>query len=137
MALEPVDMRGSFDALAGHVRRLQEDPLDGHLYLFVNKRPTRVTLCVASSDFGEFQNGRSLVVEVLGSPLYNSLYACEDHLVVKGALGDLPWCEWSHLLSWQDSLVDELLDGAHANAQPHGCFVPCDHRRAHVARIPW
>jgi transposase len=38
VALEPVDMRGSFDALAGHVRRLLADPLDGHLYLFVNKR---------------------------------------------------------------------------------------------------
>ena len=35
---EPVDMRGSFDALAGHVRRLRADPLDGHLYLFVNRR---------------------------------------------------------------------------------------------------
>lgn len=38
IGLEPVDMRGSFDALAGHVRRLGEDPLDGHLYLFVNRR---------------------------------------------------------------------------------------------------
>lgn len=38
VALDPVDMRGSFDALAGHVRRLRSDPLDGHLYLFVSKR---------------------------------------------------------------------------------------------------
>ena len=38
VALDPVDMRGSFDALAGHVRRLHADPLDGHLYLFVNRR---------------------------------------------------------------------------------------------------
>lgn len=38
VALDPVDMRGSFDALAGHVRRLNGDPLDGHLYLFVNRR---------------------------------------------------------------------------------------------------
>lgn len=38
VALDPVDMRGSFDALAGHVRRLQHDPLDGALYLFVNRR---------------------------------------------------------------------------------------------------
>ena len=38
VGLEPVDMRGSFDALAGQVRRLGEDPLDGHLYLFVNRR---------------------------------------------------------------------------------------------------
>jgi transposase len=38
VGLDPVDMRGSFDALAGHVRRLHRDPLDGHLYLFVNRR---------------------------------------------------------------------------------------------------
>lgn len=33
-------MRGSFNALAGHVRRLHADPLDGHIYLFVNRRKT-------------------------------------------------------------------------------------------------
>jgi len=38
VALEPVDMRGSFEALAGHVRRLGADPTDGHLYFFVNRR---------------------------------------------------------------------------------------------------
>jgi transposase len=38
VALEPLDMRGSFDALAGAVRRLGLDPVDGHLYLFLNKR---------------------------------------------------------------------------------------------------
>lgn len=37
VAVEPVDMRGSFDALAGHVRRLHGDPLDGHLYLFISR----------------------------------------------------------------------------------------------------
>ncbi len=37
VAREPVDMRGSFDALAGAVRRLNLDPVDGHLYLFLNK----------------------------------------------------------------------------------------------------
>jgi transposase len=31
-------MRGSFDSLAGAVRRLGLDPVDGHLYLFMNKR---------------------------------------------------------------------------------------------------
>ncbi len=31
-------MRGSFDALAGAVRRLALDPLDGHLYVFINRR---------------------------------------------------------------------------------------------------
>jgi len=38
VAVEPVDMRGSFDALAGAVRRLGLDPVDGHVYLFLNKR---------------------------------------------------------------------------------------------------
>ncbi len=42
VALEPVNMRGSFDALAGHVRRLPADPLDGHIYLFVNRRRTLI-----------------------------------------------------------------------------------------------
>ena len=38
VAIDPVDMRGSFDALAGAVRRLGLEPLDGHLYLFLNRR---------------------------------------------------------------------------------------------------
>jgi transposase len=38
VAIEPLDMRGSFDSLAGAVRRLGLDPVDGHLYLFLNKR---------------------------------------------------------------------------------------------------
>lgn len=38
VGVEPVDMRGSFDALAGAVRRLGLDPTDGHLYLFFNRR---------------------------------------------------------------------------------------------------
>ena len=31
-------MRGSFDALAGAVRRLSLDPVDGHVYLCMNRR---------------------------------------------------------------------------------------------------
>ena len=38
VVVEPVDMRGSFDTLAGAVRRLGLDPVDGHLYLFLNRR---------------------------------------------------------------------------------------------------
>jgi transposase len=40
IGVEPVDMRGSFDALAGQVRRLALDPQDGHLYVFTNARRT-------------------------------------------------------------------------------------------------
>ena len=44
LALETFDMRGSFDALAGRVRGLSLDPLDGHLYMFLNQRRTMVKL---------------------------------------------------------------------------------------------
>lgn len=39
-AIDPIDMRGSFDAIAGRVRGLRLDPQDGHLYVFVNRRRT-------------------------------------------------------------------------------------------------
>lgn len=38
VGLEPVDMRGSFNSLAGAARRLGLEPLDGHFYLFFNRR---------------------------------------------------------------------------------------------------
>jgi len=38
LAVEPVDMRGSFDALAGRVRALGLEPADGHLYFFLSRR---------------------------------------------------------------------------------------------------
>ena len=38
LAVEPIDMRGSFDALAGRVRALGLDPQDGHVYVFLNRR---------------------------------------------------------------------------------------------------
>jgi transposase len=38
VAAAPIDMRGSFDSLAGAVRTLGLDPVSGHLYLFLNKR---------------------------------------------------------------------------------------------------
>lgn len=44
LAVAPVDMRGSFDALAGQVRRLALDPQDGHLYVFTNSRRTLVKI---------------------------------------------------------------------------------------------
>lgn len=38
VGVEPVDMRGSFDSMAGAARRLGLEPTDGHLYLFFNRR---------------------------------------------------------------------------------------------------
>lgn len=41
LALQPVDMRRSFDGLAGQVKHtLRLDPLSGHLYVFLNRRRT-------------------------------------------------------------------------------------------------
>ena len=41
IGLEPIDMRSSFDGLAARVSaRLARDPLDGHLYCFVNRTRT-------------------------------------------------------------------------------------------------
>ena len=40
LALDPVDLRGSFDALAVHTRKHGGDPLDGHLYVFLDARRT-------------------------------------------------------------------------------------------------
>ena len=41
IGLDPIDMRRSFDGLAAQVSaRLTRDPLDGHLYCFVNRART-------------------------------------------------------------------------------------------------
>lgn len=40
VAVAPFNMHRSFDGLAGEVRRLLLNPLDGHLYVFLNARRT-------------------------------------------------------------------------------------------------
>ena len=52
VVVEPIDMRGSFDALAGAVRRLGLDPVDGHLYLFLNRRRNQTTFGIQLSPRG-------------------------------------------------------------------------------------
>jgi len=44
---EPVDMRKSFNGLAGCVEQLlRSDPLSGHLYVFFNRRASMVKILV-------------------------------------------------------------------------------------------
>ena len=38
VVVAPLNMHGSFDALAGAVRGLGLDPVNGHVYLFFNRR---------------------------------------------------------------------------------------------------
>jgi transposase len=43
VAIEPVDLRGSFNRLHGLVsERLKEDPLSGHLFVFTNRGRNRL-----------------------------------------------------------------------------------------------
>ena len=45
LATGPTDMRKSFEGLSDLVRsRLNADPLSGHLFVFVNRRKTRLKL---------------------------------------------------------------------------------------------
>jgi transposase len=45
LAVSPVDMRRSFDALAEHVRTiLAGDPMSGHLFVFRNRNAQRVKI---------------------------------------------------------------------------------------------
>jgi transposase len=56
LAIHPIDMRGSFDALAGAVRRLGLDPLTGHFYVFFSRRRHIVKiLCFDRSGFWVLQ----------------------------------------------------------------------------------
>ena len=47
LAVQPVDLRGSFDRLYGYVTEvLREDPRSGHWFCFVNKRHSRIKVLV-------------------------------------------------------------------------------------------
>ena len=97
VALEPIDMRGSFDSLAGAVRRLGLDPVDGHLYLFLNKRRRIAKAlwfdgsgwCVLAKrlEAGSFQlprlEGRETQVQIDGAT-FASLLAGIDFTAARG-----------------------------------------------------
>ena len=45
LCTEPVDMRKSYNGLSALVKhRLEENPLSGHLYVFVNRRKTQMKI---------------------------------------------------------------------------------------------
>jgi len=49
--LPPTDMRKSFDGLCGLVRnQMNRDPVDGDIYLFLNRRRNRIKLLVWDRD---------------------------------------------------------------------------------------
>lgn len=53
LCTEPVDMRKSFNGLSALVKhRLSEDPLSGHLYVFVNRRKTQMKILCAMHTAG-------------------------------------------------------------------------------------
>jgi transposase len=47
LAVQPVDLRGSFNRLYGFVAEvLREDPRSGHWFVFINRRRTRIKIFV-------------------------------------------------------------------------------------------
>src|SRR4030066_1849225 len=47
VAAEPIDLRRGFDGLAAATRSLiRQDPLNGHLFVFLNRRRNRIKLLV-------------------------------------------------------------------------------------------
>ncbi len=53
LCMNPVDMRKSFDGLFGIVQQeFQQDPLNGHLFLFINKRRDRMKAIFWDNDEG-------------------------------------------------------------------------------------
>jgi transposase len=51
LCTQPADMRKSFDGLVGMVREyLGQDPLSGHLFLFLNRRRDRVKILLWEPD---------------------------------------------------------------------------------------
>ncbi len=45
LCTEPTDMRKSFNGLSALVKhRLSDDPLNGHLYVFINRRKTQMKI---------------------------------------------------------------------------------------------
>ena len=44
IATAPLDMRGSFDSMAGRIRRLGLEPVDGGYYAFLSRRRTLLAI---------------------------------------------------------------------------------------------
>jgi len=56
LSTAPADMRKSFDGLFALVQQVfQRDPLDGHLFLFLNRRRDRLALYYKRLEAGTYQ----------------------------------------------------------------------------------
>ena len=77
LATNPTDLRKSFDTLAELVRRhLQQDPLSGHVFVFVNKRGRIGTQTNRSGGVqGGISNGEEIVFRVAFKPTATILQA--------------------------------------------------------------
>lgn len=81
VAVEPLDMRGSFDSLAGAVRRLGLDPVSGHLYLFLS-RNRRIAKAIWFDGSGWCVLAKRLEA---GSFQLPPLHNCDSKIVIDGA----------------------------------------------------
>jgi transposase len=133
VAVAPLDMRGSFDALAGAVRRLGLDPVNGHLYLFLNKRRRIAKAlwfdgsgwCVLAKRLaaGSFQlpplDGDKPQVAIDGSA-FASLLAGIDFTAARRG-----WYRKPRLEKSLKTIDTDLQLMGHVGASNNGCPHPC------------
>jgi len=75
---QPTDMRKSFDGLTGLVRsQFDLDPLDGSLFLFINRRGDRIKMLWWDRD------GLALFYKRLEAGTFETVPAAEDDSVVE------------------------------------------------------
>jgi hypothetical protein len=77
VAVQPVDMRKSFNGLWSAVRdQLHEESKSGALFCFINKERTRLKLLYFSHFTIRFPNTRSSIIAARRSPGSESLWVC-------------------------------------------------------------
>lgn len=75
---QPTDMRKSFDGLCGLVRSVfKADPLDGSLFLFINRRGDRLKMLWWDRD------GLALFYKRLEAGTFEMIRSSEDHAAVE------------------------------------------------------
>ncbi|MEO5927544.1 MAG: IS66 family insertion sequence element accessory protein TnpB [Patescibacteria group bacterium] len=81
VVVAPLNMRGSFDALAGAVRSLGLEPTDGHIYLFLSKS-RRIAKAIWFDGSGWRIHGKRLEKGSFQLPAFE---ATDKHVPIDGA----------------------------------------------------
>lgn len=80
LCCKPIDIRNSFDGLAGIVRNtLQNDPISGSVFIFLNKKRTHIKLLYWDGDgfalfYKRLERGRYPLTVKFHKVIYDNLY---------------------------------------------------------------